>query len=248
MITLADFFTYTSHYRTGVYHDLNTFEWLFPIFVLFVLIYFLFKYKDTFKNNKLLDKRLRISIGLAFTILYLSHYLLRYAIYGYDTLILPFQLCSISMFLAIILIFTRNRTIYTFVLFTGVAGGLISLFVPIIGYDSNYYRYYQYMLAHGILIITPLYFLAVYGFYPSKRETIYAYIMAQVAAKFMLVFNYFMGTDFMFLFLDPNKANKFPIINDFGGIPLYLIWIELVTIIWFVLAYLGITFLKNKRN
>lgn len=245
---MADFFTYTSHYRTGVYHDLNTFEWLFPVFILFVLAFLIFKYKDIFKSNELFDKRLRIYVGIGFTILYLSHYLLRFAIYGFDTLMLPFQLCSISMLLAIILIFTKNRTIYAFVLFTGIAGGLISLLIPIIGYDSSYYRYYQYMIAHGILILTPLYSMAVHGFHPSKRETIYAYIMLQIAAKFMLIFNYFLGTDFMFVFLDPVKAEKFPAINNFGGIPLYLILVELATIIWFVLAYFGIKFLKNRRH
>ncbi len=237
-----DFFKYESPYRTGIFLELNLIEKYLPIVLLFIIAFLLFKFKHRLKNNQNLDKKLRYFTGSFFAVIYLSHYLLRFSIYGFDTIILPFQLCSISMFLAIILLFTKNKTIFSFVLFTGVLGGLISLFVPIIGYDSSYYRYYQYEIAHSLLILTPLYFVAIHDYVPSQRETIKSFLILQGIVVFMAIFNYIFKTDFMFVFIEKDRIDKFPIIENFGGIPLYLLWSELLSVVLYFIEYKVITF------
>ena len=247
-----EFFTYLSPYRDeyiakyGSWMQLNVFEKYLPLIILFTLIYLLFKYREVFRNNKLLDKRLRYSVGIIFVILYSSHYILRFSIYGLDPIILPFQLCSISMFTAIILIFTKNRVVYSFTLYTGVIGGLISLFIPVIGYGAEFYRYYQYTVAHGILIITPLYFLIVHRYYPSKKESVKAFLILQTIATFMMFYNYYNDTDFMFLLFDKSKITKFPMIKYFGGIPYYIILVEFAAMGFVAGFYQVINKLKNK--
>ncbi|MBU1020531.1 MAG: TIGR02206 family membrane protein [Firmicutes bacterium] len=246
---MLEFFTYDSPYRTGVFMELSFLEKYGPIFLIIIGAILIAKYRNIFKKNPLLDRNFRIIIGIIFMVIYLSHYLLNFLLYGFDTIVLPFQLCSISMFLAIILIFTKNRTVFSFVLYTGVIGGLISVFVPVIGYDSTFYRYYQYEIAHAILILTPIYFIFVHDYIPNVKETIYAYLILQFFAKFMLVFNYFYHTDFMFVFLDPIKIEKFPVIEKFGGIPLYLIWVEIAAVVAFIISYQAVHFFtKNKKE
>ena len=240
---MGDFFDYQSPYRTGVFRELTTIEQYLPILIIIVVAVLLFKYSDLFKKNELLDKKIRIIVAFVFTVVYLSHYILRFIIYGYDTIVLPFQLCSITMFLAIVLLITKNKTIFNFVLFTGVLGGLISLFFPVMGYDSSYYRYYQFEIAHGLLILTPIYFMAVYNYVPTKKGTIYSFLILQAIAIFMVLFNYFQGTDFMFVFINGDKIDKFPVIAKFGGIPLYLLWVELVGIAAFYIEYQVVHFL-----
>ena len=244
---MAEFFNYQSPYRTDIFIKLTTVEKFLPIAIIILIAVLLFKYKDKFISNEPLDKKFRIAVGIVFTIIYLSHYLLRFALYGFDTIILPFQLCSISMFLAIVLLFTKNKTIFNFVLFTGILGGLISLLFPVIGYDSSYYRYYQYEIAHGILILTPIYFVAVYNYVPTKIETIYSFLILQGIMVFMLVLNYYIGTDFMFVFLDPAKIDKFPVIAKFGGIPLYILWMEIVGVLAYYLEYKVINFFCKTK-
>ncbi|MBN2604945.1 MAG: TIGR02206 family membrane protein [Bacilli bacterium] len=245
---MTGFFTYDSPYRTGVFMELSFLEKFGPIILIFIGAIMIARYRDIFKKNQLLDKKFRIVIGIIFTLVYMSHYLLNFYLYGFDTIVLPFQLCSISMFLAIILLFTKNRTIFSFVLYTGVIGGLISVFVPVIGYDSSFYRYYQYEIAHAILILTPIYFIYVHDYIPNMKETIYAYLILQFFAKFMLIFNYFNQTDFMFVFLDKAKIDKFPVIENFGGIPFYLIWVEISAIVAFVISYVVIHFFTKNMN
>ncbi len=245
---MADFFNYQSPYRTGIYIDLNTVEWLLPMFIIVIIGVILFVYKDKFKNNDVFERRFRYTVGIFFLAIYLSHYIFRYVLYGFDTILLPFQLCSISMFLAIVLLFTKNKTIFTFVLYTGILGGFISLMFPVIGYDSSYYRYYQYEIAHGILILTPIYFMAVFDYIPGKKETIYSFLILQAIATFMVVFNYFAGTDFMFVFINSDKIDKFPVIAKFGGIPLYLLWVEIVGVFAYFVEYQVIHFFYKSKN
>lgn len=245
---MAEFFNYQSPYRTDIWLKLNNVEWLLPIFLVIVGAVLIFIFRNKFTDNPKLDKRFRIIVGIFFAIIYLSHYAFRFYLYQFDYIVLPFQLCSISMFLAIILIFTKNRIIFNFVLFTGVAGGLLSLFIPVLGYDSSYYRYYQYMIAHGILILTPIYFMAVHGYIPSAKETIYSFLVLEGIAIFMIIFNYYNGTDFLFLFIDEAKINKFPVIKSFGGIPLYLLWAHMTGIFYYFISYKAINFFYKRSN
>lgn len=245
---MTTFFDYRSHYRTGVFIDLTIVEKYLPIMIIIMIGILIVLYRDKFKNNEKLDRNIRLYIGILFMGIYLSHYILRFAIYGFDLLLLPFQLCSISMFLAIILLFTKNKMVFNFVLYTGVLGGLISLLFPIIGYNSHFYRYYQFEFAHGLLILTPIYFLAVYEYLPSKKETIYSFLILEGIAIFMVVFNYYFGTDYMFIFINPDKIDKFPAIGKFGGIPFYLLWIEIVGIVAYFIEYQVIHFLFRGKK
>lgn len=239
------FFTYESPYRTGRFIELSMLEYTVPFLVLIGLFLIMLYVKQPLANDPTKQRLMERVTGTIFVVLYASHYILRFRLYGFDTIILPFQLCGISMFFAILLLFTNNRTIHAFVLYTGVAGGIISLFTPIIGYDSAYYRYYQFYGAHILLILTPLYFMLVKGYFPSKKATISAFWVMQGLIVFMGIFNYIYGTDFMFVFVDPAKINKFPAIANFGGIPYYIIWGELAVCAAFYLMYKGTTFLQG---
>lgn len=244
---MKQFFDYQSPYRTGVFLELNLLEFIVPIILLFFMVFLIIYFKKSVLEQPGLESKIRKIIGVIFIFIYFSHYILRFALYGFDTIVLPFQLCSISMLFAIILIFTKNKTIYSFVLYTGVLGGIISLLTPIIGYDSHYFRYYQFYIAHTLLIITPLYFMAVHGYFPSIKDTVKSFLILQSLAIFMLIFNYFNGTDFMFVLLDPEKLTKFPMISKFGGIPFYLIWVELTGITLFYVMYKVTTIIKKYR-
>lgn len=242
---MSDFFAYESPYRTGNFIDLTFAEFIIPFFVLGLLLFGLIYYRNELRASSTAQKVIRYGGGTIFALLYSSHYLLRFNIYGFDTLILPFQLCSISMLLAIVMLFTKNRQIFTFILFAGAIGGLISLLTPIMGYNSAYYRYYQFYGAHILLIITPLYFMIVEQYYPTKKDTVIAFGILQSLAIFMGFFNYFMNTDFMFIFVDPAKIDKFPAIAKFGGIPYYLILFEITGMISFTVLYKITTLIQH---
>ena len=243
---MREFFNYQSPYRTNIFLDLTIWERIIPLILIGMGIYFIYKYRETFRKNKDIDRNFRITMGVVLFGFYASHYVLRFALYGWDTIVLPFHLCGIAMAFAIVLLFTNNKAIYSFVLMTGVLGSIISFVNPIIGYNAAYYRYYQFFFAHGILFITPLYYFIVHQWIPGKKEVIIGYLILQLLAKFMLVFNYVMGTDFMFMFLDPDKIDKFPVIRYLGGIPYYLIVAEVVIGLYFYGSYMLFKYLREN--
>ena len=242
---MTGFFAYESPYRTGNFISLTPVEYVVPFIVLGMVVGLLIYYRKSLRDNTVLQRQMEIGFGILFLVLYVSHYALRFSLYQFDTIILPFQLCGISMMFAIYLLFSQNKQVHTFVLFTGVLGGIISLFTPVIGYDSHFYRYYQFYGAHILLIVTPIYFMVIKGYFPTKNNTIIAFVILQSLAIFMGFFNYFNNTDFMFIFVDPDKINKFPVIANFGGIPYYLIWVELVAILAFIGLYQVTTLIKR---
>lgn len=246
---MSGFFDYRSHYRTNIFYELNIFERVVPLIIILILLLLIVKYKNELKENTKLDKILVYVMGTALTILYISHYALRIDLYGFkDTIVLPFHLCSIAMFFAIIQLFTRNKTIHSFVLLSGVLGAVVSLGIPIIGYDSGFYRYYQYMIAHGILFLAPLYFLIVHKYIPSKKDVIKAFIILDSITIFMTVFNYFNNTDFFFMFIDPVKIEKYPMIKYFGGIPYYVLIVQVLALLYFYGAYHLFKYLKSIQK
>jgi uncharacterized membrane protein YwaF len=130
---------------------------------------------------------------------------------------------------------------------TGILGGLISVASPILGYNSAFYRYYQFFFAHGILILTPFYFILVHDYIPSTKEIYWSFAILQSFATFMMVFNYYMGTDFMFLFFDRTKIDKFPAIAYFGGIPYYIILMEILAISYHIVTDKLIRYLEKHE-
>jgi len=243
---MTEFFNYQSPYRTGIFLELNFAELTIPLIIIGVIIYIIYRYKDRFRDNPGLDKKMRYILGTSLLVFYSSHYIFRFALYGFDTIILPFHLCGITMAFAIYLLFTNNKNVYSFVLLTGVIGSLISFMSPVIGYDSSYYRYYQFYFAHGLLLITPLYYFIVHKWYPKGKEVLNGFIILQVLALFMLLFNYINGTDFMFMFLDPAKIDKFPLIRLLGGIPYYLFSVELLGGLYFYGCYKLFSYLDKE--
>lgn len=234
---MREFFDYRSPYRIDRFMELNLFERIVPILIMMLGIYLIVRYKENIQKNHQLDKRIRLIFGVSLGVLYVSHYVLRFALYQWDKILIPFQLCSIAMFIALILIATNNRKLHPFLLYAGTMGTFVSVVYPVLGYDSGYYRYYQFFIAHGILLLTPIYYLVIYEYYPTFKDTIRAFVILQIMAIFMLIFNYYVGTDFMFMFLDPDKLEKFEVIKYLGGIPTYLIWVEVLGFGFFMGMY-----------
>ena len=246
---MSQFFDYRSHYRTGIFHDITIFERIIPLILIGIAIYILFKKKDIIRENKVLEKRIRYGMAIALAVLYISHYALRINLYGWtDTIVLPFHLCSIAMFVCVIMLFTMNKALHSFVLLAGTLGVVVSLSNPIIGYNFKYYRYYQFMFAHGILLIAPLYVSFVHNYLPSKKDVINGFIILQTLAIFMGVFNYFNNTDFFFMFVDPAKLEKFSVIKYVGGIPYYLIFVEVAALAYFYGSYRLFERIRNRKT
>ncbi|WP_391117458.1 TIGR02206 family membrane protein [Psychrobacillus sp. L3] len=71
---------------------------------------------------------------------------------------LPLELCSISLILTIVLLWTGYRHVYEFVFFAGIGGALQAVATPVLDLSFPHFRYFHFFYTHFGIILTALYF------------------------------------------------------------------------------------------
>ncbi|MFS0865215.1 TIGR02206 family membrane protein [Fredinandcohnia sp. 179-A 10B2 NHS] len=155
---------------------------------------------------------------------------------------LPFQLCSISLLLSVIMLLSRNTFLFEITYFLGIGGALQAMLTPELAYDFPHYRYFHFFLAHIAIILASLYML----WYENCRPTITSVWKAFAALNVIAVIVYFAnkvtGGNYMFLARKPSNPS---LIDLLGPYPWYILSLEIVALVMFFILY--IPFLR-KRN
>lgn len=83
--------------------------------------------------------------------------------------ILPIGLCGFTLYLGIISLFFKNKTLFEIGYFwTG--GAIASVLFPDISHSLDRFRFYQFQLGHMIIFFMYLYMIFVYRWYPTWRS------------------------------------------------------------------------------
>ncbi len=247
---MREFFKYDDPFKNPeIYHTLTTLEWIMPLIIVFISIFLIILYKNKLRQQKKLDRYILYALGSLEAFFYIMGYTLKWSTDGINVSTLPFHLCSISMLLTTILAFTRNKKILYFVLFTGVLGGLGSLLTPDVGYSYQYFKYYQFMGGHALIIIVPLYMLIVHRYIPNIKDTIRVMIIVQILAIFMTIFNTIFKTNYMYITIGADVYHEGTLLTVLGKYPWYLVNLELLAIALFLLWH-GIIYIiyREKTN
>ncbi|NTV91554.1 MAG: TIGR02206 family membrane protein [Clostridiales bacterium] len=163
---------------------------------------------------------------------------------------LPLQLCDLSIFLTVIVLFmngehgTKPRQyIFELLYFWGLGGATQALLTPDMGYfDFPHFIYYQFFLSHGLIIITALYMVLVEKFRPSLKSVVRVLIITNLYAAIMLPFNLMTGGNYLFLRYKPAGGS---ILDMLGPWPWYILSLEGVAVILYLLLYLPFAFAKK---
>lgn len=154
---------------------------------------------------------------------------------------LPFHLCRIMWFNAMILLFTRNQIAFELLLFVGMIGGLHSLLTPEFTHGTDFVVLVDYFLVHGGLIAIPLFCVFVWGMRPRKMAWLRSFGYLQFIVISVALIDYFLGANYMYLAIKPNVNNPFLI----GEWPYYIFGLELATLIHAFVVYLPFYFTKS---
>ncbi|MFC5531340.1 TIGR02206 family membrane protein [Cohnella yongneupensis] len=149
---------------------------------------------------------------------------------------LPFQLCSIMVWVSAALLLTRNKKLYEIAFFLGILGALQALLTPDL--DATYYefRYFHFFLAHGAIISASIYMTAVTGWRPTAASVFRAIGWLHVLAVPAAITNALAGTNFMFLARKPSSGSLLDLLSPW---PWYLLQLEVVALLM-CFALLGI--------
>lgn len=141
---------------------------------------------------------------------------------------LPFQLCSIMMWLSALLLLSRNRKLYEITFFLGIMGALQALLTPNLDVSYPEFRYFHFFIAHGSIVGASIFLTVVEGYRPRVASVFRALGWLHLLAIPAATTNMLTGSNFMFLARKPNTASMLDLLAPW---PWYLLQLELVALI-----------------
>lgn len=151
---------------------------------------------------------------------------------------LPFHLCGILVMVCPIMLVTGSYKIYEIAYFWGLAGATQAILTPDIGvYGFPHYRFYQFFVSHGLIVFAILYMTFVHGYRPSFKSFLKSFAALNLMLPIIGLINYFTGGNYFFIARKPETAS---IIDYLGNWPWYILSLELIGFVLFLVTYLPI--------
>ena len=159
---------------------------------------------------------------------------------------LPLHLCGFAILLAAVGLINRNYTIYELVYFWGLGGAIQALLTPDIGeYGYPHYRFFQFFVSHGLLILASLYMTWVGGMRPTHRSVWKAWIFTNIYMLPIALFNWITDGNYLFICHKPENGS---IMDFFGPWPWYILVLEVVGIVSFYIYYAPFAVIDLKQK
>ena len=158
---------------------------------------------------------------------------------------LPLELCSISLYMCVVMLLLRSRAIFQIVYFTGIGGATLALLTPVLFYDFPHFRFIEFFVAHFFIILSALYMVWVEGCRPTLKSVGITMIFLNVLLPIIYVINTMTGGNYMFLSRKPETASP---LDYLGPHPWYLLSMEAVALIIFLLLYLPFAMSKGTKH
>ncbi len=155
---------------------------------------------------------------------------------------LPLELCSISLYLCIIMLLLRQKFIFQIVYFIGIGGAIQALLTPVLFYGFPHFRFFQFFIAHMVIILSVLYMVWVEGLRPTLKSVGLTMLALNLLLVIVLPLNWLLGGNYMFLAYKPETAS---LLDFLGPYPWYLLSLEAFALCFFLLLYLP--FAKRKK-
>lgn len=146
---------------------------------------------------------------------------------------LPLHMCGLSGLMSILLLFNFNTRLAHLVYYWGLTGGFYSLLTPEFDQGDQGFFFYSYFIGHGGLILTCSYMIVHHKFKPEANSWLQIFLITQIAAITVGLFNWATGSNYMYLLTPPSVDNPLII----GSWPWYILVFEVLAIVHFYLFY-----------
>lgn len=170
---------------------------LLGILFFVILIFFMVIFKE--KIHPKMDLILRRSVAILMVFLEWTFYIWSLSRGGFQTSLLPFGVCAISMYVTSYALWTKNEKTFQFIFPWAIAGALISLVVADQSYTFPHFRYIHYFGNHGLFLLGNLYLLIVLKFKFTYKNLLKSSLYLLIYAAIMYPLNFLLDSNHLFL-------------------------------------------------
>ncbi|MFJ8527621.1 TIGR02206 family membrane protein [Bacillus sp. NPDC094106] len=215
------------------------------LLIIGVGIYCLYQYQDLLRQEQW-NVMIRYTIAFLFigSEIGLDVWQIKAGIFQLSTS-LPFELCTISLLLATIMIVTKSYKLYEIVFFTGIIGASQAILTPNLQYAFPHFRFIEFFIAHILLIWAPLFMTWVEGYRPTFQSIKRTMLFLNILVPIVSFVNYKTGGNYMFLAHKPETAS---LLDLLGPHPYYIISLEIIAFIGCLLLYIPFSRNENRMH
>lgn len=215
------------------------------LLIIGVGIYCLYQYQDLLRQEQW-NVMIRYTIAFLFigSEIGLDVWQIKAGIFQLSTS-LPFELCTISLLLATIMIVTKSYKLYEIVFFTGIIGASQAILTPNLQYAFPHFRFIEFFIAHVLLIWAPLFMTWVEGYRPTFQSIKRTMLFLNILVPIVSFVNYKTGGNYMFLAHKPETAS---LLDLLGPHPYYIISLEIIAFIGCLLLYIPFSGSENRMH
>lgn len=156
--------------------------------------------------------------------------------------LLPLHLCNLTLVTAIITMIWRNSFFLNMTYFWS-AGTIFALLTPEVKINFPHLLNISFFSTHFYLIFAAVWCVKVFNFKPDFKNLMKAFKYLNFSFIIIFFINFLLGTNYMFVNHKP--VFKSPI-DYMGPWPYYIICLEIITFICFLIMFLPFCF-KKKR-
>jgi hypothetical integral membrane protein (TIGR02206 family) len=147
---------------------------------------------------------------------------------------LPLDLCDVTFFLIIAILFNLSPTLFDLIYYTALAGTSMALFTPNLWEPFPSLSTVQFFVSHGLTVTAVLYLVWSGQSRPRPGSVGRAMLALNLFAAFDFAFDFIFKTDYMYL---RAKPQNFSLLNVLGPWPWYILASDGVALALFVLLY-----------
>ena len=157
---------------------------------------------------------------------------------------LPLWLCSVTSWSMPLLLAFRSRRYYPWAYFMGLMGASQALLTPdLMNYGFPHYRFIEYFLLHGMIIVAVIYMTVVEGFRPTWRSLLGVIAAVNLYWLFCAIVNIQIGSNYLYT---QGKLPTPSLLDVLGPWPWYLLAMEGLGLIFCLLLYLPFA-IRDRR-
>lgn len=197
---------------------------LFVVLIVFLVVVLVYSYREKLKIKKNYNffryLLVIITIGQELS---LNIYRVAMGEWMLETS-LPFHLCGIAMIITSFILLTESKKVFVSTFFILMIGAMMAILTPAVegGFGFPHYRFIQFFVGHGMILVNFTFMLFVMEFYKDikYKHLLYNLVTVVVLGIFNYIVNLLTGGNYMYLMGKPGPDTAFDL---FGEYPWYLL-------------------------